>query len=194
MPSSVRAIALAVAFVVVGPVPVWAVTCPPTVDDLAGPVCDAVEDLPVPDVVPDLPEVLPPDPEPAPPAPSPDEPAPEPSAPAPTSDPSPPPASPASPAPVPSPTEEPVREAVVPAPAGPTEPPQAPTPPDDVGEAVSRTLRATVEAPTFPLTLVVLAVGFLLVQHLIDRRDPKLAEAPVAPDPELAFHRWPSDD
>jgi hypothetical protein len=33
----------------------------------------------------------------------------------------------------------------------------------------------------FPILLIILVIGFVLVQDRIDRRDPKLALAPVAP-------------
>lgn len=34
----------------------------------------------------------------------------------------------------------------------------------------------------FPIVLIILVIGFVLVQDRVDRRDPKLALAPVAAD------------
>jgi len=34
----------------------------------------------------------------------------------------------------------------------------------------------------FPLALALVVVAFLMVQNRLDRRDPKLASAPIAPD------------
>jgi hypothetical protein len=39
----------------------------------------------------------------------------------------------------------------------------------------------------FPLSLILLIAGFLSVQGRIDKSDPKLALAPVYPDPDLEF-------
>ncbi len=52
-----------------------------------------------------------------------------------------------------------------------------------VGEALSGLGRK----PTIPLLLLIVVVGFLLLQNQIDRRDPKLAFAPVGAEPELDF-------
>jgi hypothetical protein len=49
---------------------------------------------------------------------------------------------------------------------------------------------AIVEHPdksVFPMSLIFLVLGFLLVQSRIDRSDPKLALAPVHADPDLEF-------
>jgi hypothetical protein len=43
------------------------------------------------------------------------------------------------------------------------------------------------EQPAFPLSLVSTVFGFLVLQNRVDRRDPKLAMAPVYPDPHLYF-------
>ncbi|MCW2672690.1 MAG: putative internalin [Frankiales bacterium] len=54
-------------------------------------------------------------------------------------------------------------------------------------EQLGRTLQQVARKPALPLVLVVVVVGFLLVQNRIDRRDPKLASAPVGAEPELDF-------
>ena len=41
--------------------------------------------------------------------------------------------------------------------------------------------------PGFPISLLLVVVMFLVAQNRIDRRDPKLAMAPVYPDPHLDF-------
>lgn len=43
------------------------------------------------------------------------------------------------------------------------------------------------EGAAFPLLLVILVVLFLIIQNRIDRRDPKLAQAPVHAGEELEF-------
>jgi len=43
------------------------------------------------------------------------------------------------------------------------------------------------ERAIFPLALLVIAGLFLLIQDRIDRRDPKLARAPLRADPDLPF-------
>jgi hypothetical protein len=43
------------------------------------------------------------------------------------------------------------------------------------------------QGSAFPFLLVLLVILFLLVQHEIDRRDPKLALAPVHPDRDRGF-------
>jgi hypothetical protein len=53
----------------------------------------------------------------------------------------------------------------------------------NVGLVVSSLIRQ----PVFPLVLVLLMFVFLVAQNRIDRRDPKLALAPVHPDPNLDF-------
>ena len=52
---------------------------------------------------------------------------------------------------------------------------------------LAQTTRAVAEASAFPLLLLLLVLVFLIVQDRIDRRDPKLALAPVYPDPDLPF-------
>ena len=50
--------------------------------------------------------------------------------------------------------------------------------------AVAAILQAAVQRTTVPLLLVLLVLGFVAVQNQIDRRDPKLASAPVRAEPE----------
>jgi hypothetical protein len=57
----------------------------------------------------------------------------------------------------------------------------------EVPDAIGQTLRQVAQKPTIPLLLLVVVVGFLLLQNRIDRRDPKLASAPVGAEPELDF-------
>jgi hypothetical protein len=54
-------------------------------------------------------------------------------------------------------------------------------------QAIRDSIAGTLERPTVPLLLLVVVVGFLLLQNQIDRRDPKLASAPVGAEPELDF-------
>lgn len=92
------------------------------------------------------------------------------------------------PAPAPTPA------AVVPAPPGDhtalVQPPAAAlaplTGPPRFG-TLAQVGRAVAEAPAFPLLLVVLVGLFLLVQHGIDRGDPKLALAPLEAEDALEF-------
>ena len=51
----------------------------------------------------------------------------------------------------------------------------------------ARCWRDSITQPALPLTLLVLVFAFLLVQDRIDRRDPKLAAAPLEPEPDLEF-------
>ena len=44
----------------------------------------------------------------------------------------------------------------------------------------------TVKTFAFPLLLAILVIAFLLVQHWIDKKDPKLAMAPVHSNHDLA--------
>lgn len=59
--------------------------------------------------------------------------------------------------------------------------------PGALDTAIRRTLTETVRTPTIPVALVLLVVGFLLLQNRIDRRDPKLAAAPVEAEPDVEF-------
>jgi hypothetical protein len=55
-----------------------------------------------------------------------------------------------------------------------------------LGEIASAA-KAAARTATFPLALLGLLFAFLLAQDKIDRRDPKLALAPVHKDPDLPF-------
>ena len=57
--------------------------------------------------------------------------------------------------------------------------------PDLLGRAAVRSL----DRPQVPVIIVVLIVAFLLIQNRIDRRDPKLAQAPLGAEPTLGFGR-----
>ncbi|MDT7544930.1 MAG: large repetitive protein, partial [Actinomycetota bacterium] len=57
----------------------------------------------------------------------------------------------------------------------------------DVPKAIKNVLGQTITKPQLPLALFVIVLLFLLVQNQIDRRDPKLAAAPVTAEPELTF-------
>ncbi|MDQ1698211.1 MAG: hypothetical protein QOG34_74, partial [Frankiaceae bacterium] len=65
----------------------------------------------------------------------------------------------------------------------------------DVSSAVRSVVNAVSKAgggTGFPLLLLVIVTGFLIVQSRIDRRDPKLALASVAADDTLQFRPPPS--
>jgi len=53
--------------------------------------------------------------------------------------------------------------------------------------AAGRLVKPVLERSAFPLLLLVLVALFLLVQDHIDRRDPKLALAPLRAEPDLPF-------
>ncbi|WP_432524584.1 diguanylate cyclase [Kineococcus sp. SYSU DK006] len=53
--------------------------------------------------------------------------------------------------------------------------------------AMARTVRGVARHGEFPLLLLLVVVLFLALQDHLDRRDPKLALAPLHPDPPLAF-------
>jgi hypothetical protein len=57
----------------------------------------------------------------------------------------------------------------------------------DVPEVIRDLAIGTIKKPTLPLALLAIVVLFLLAQNRIDRRDPKLANAPVEAEPELDF-------
>jgi hypothetical protein len=57
----------------------------------------------------------------------------------------------------------------------------------DVPKAIKNVLGQTITKPQLPLALFIIVLLFLLVQNRIDRRDPKLAAAPVNAEPELTF-------
>ena len=74
-------------------------------------------------------------------------------------------------------------------------PPAAAAVPRGVAQVVSRVVSAvssSADKGTFPLLLVLLVVGFLIVQNRIDRREPKLALAAVSADGNLEFGPYPS--
>jgi len=54
-------------------------------------------------------------------------------------------------------------------------------------DAVAKLIAPVAERAIFPLALLVIAGLFLLIQDRIDRRDPKLARAPLRADPDLPF-------
>ena len=60
-------------------------------------------------------------------------------------------------------------------------------PAGDVPEVLRDVVTGTISRPTLPLALLAIVVLFLLAQNRIDRRDPKLASAPVEAEPELDF-------
>jgi hypothetical protein len=57
----------------------------------------------------------------------------------------------------------------------------------DVPTVIGKVAVKSLEKPQFPLALLVVAALFLLVQNRVDRRDPKLATAPVEVEPHLFF-------
>jgi hypothetical protein len=58
---------------------------------------------------------------------------------------------------------------------------------DEVPALIGKAFAGLGQRPTIPLVLLSIVVGFLLLQSRIDRRDPKLAAAPVGAEPELEF-------
>ena len=65
---------------------------------------------------------------------------------------------------------------------------------DGGGGAIDRILgglatvaEGVLSQPGFPVSLILVVILFLMAQNRIDRRDPKLAMAPVYPDPHLDF-------
>ncbi len=58
---------------------------------------------------------------------------------------------------------------------------------DEVVPAVQTLVRASTKNPAFPLSVALVVAVFLLVQHRIDARDPKLADAPLEGPADLAF-------
>jgi hypothetical protein len=67
-----------------------------------------------------------------------------------------------------------------------------PVPPSPQGlrtllEKIAKVAVEVGKRSAFPTGLLMLVLGFLSVQNRIDRRDPKLALAPVYPTPDLAF-------
>jgi len=60
-------------------------------------------------------------------------------------------------------------------------------PGSDVLPAVHNLVQNSVSHPQAPISLALIVLLFLLVQHHIDRRDPKLAEAPRDEPDDLEF-------
>lgn len=114
----------------------------------------------------------------------------------------PPTARPAAPARPPVTGDPPVVKPVQPAPPTATAPPAQPTgrrtplaggslvppaPVSRVPDLLGRAAVRSLDRPQIPLLILVLIVLFLLIQNRIDRRDPKLAQAPLGAEPTLAF-------
>lgn len=59
--------------------------------------------------------------------------------------------------------------------------------PDAPVAAAGRVIDTLTQGVGFPFLLLLLVLLFLLVQHEIDRRDPKLALAPVHAERDLGF-------
>jgi hypothetical protein len=57
----------------------------------------------------------------------------------------------------------------------------------DVPTVIGQVAVKSLEKPQFPLLLLVVVALFLLIQNRIDRKDPKLASAPVESEPMLGF-------
>jgi hypothetical protein len=57
----------------------------------------------------------------------------------------------------------------------------------DVPSVIGQVAVKSLEKPQFPLVLLVVVAAFLLIQNRIDRKDPKLANAPVDAEPLLGF-------
>jgi hypothetical protein len=64
--------------------------------------------------------------------------------------------------------------------------PQLP-PVGEVPTVIGQVAVKSLEKPQFPLLLLVVVALFLLIQNRIDRKDPKLASAPVESEPLLGF-------
>ena len=73
---------------------------------------------------------------------------------------------------------------VVTDPAAATEPPSAA---DRAIEVVATTVTVAAKTGSAPAVLLAGVFGFLAIQDRLDRNDPKLARAPLAPEPELVF-------
>jgi hypothetical protein len=58
--------------------------------------------------------------------------------------------------------------------------------------AIAAVAQAVAKTASFPLALIAAVALFLLVQNMIDRRDPKLALAPVYRHPDLPFGPLPA--
>jgi hypothetical protein len=56
-----------------------------------------------------------------------------------------------------------------------------------IAQVVAGVAEEVAERTAFPAGLALMMVGFFAVQDRIDRRDPKLALAPVHAEPDIAF-------
>jgi hypothetical protein len=56
-----------------------------------------------------------------------------------------------------------------------------------VAEVVGETATVAAKTSSVPAVFVSFVFAFLVIQDRFDRNDPKLAPAPVTPDPELVF-------
>ena len=65
--------------------------------------------------------------------------------------------------------------------------PLVPGVPGAIDRAIRGVIGETISKPTLPLALLFVVLLFLLVQNRIDRRDPKLAAAPVDAEPDMDF-------
>jgi hypothetical protein len=59
--------------------------------------------------------------------------------------------------------------------------------PDSWLDAISALVVPFAQRGAFPLVLLIIAGLFLLIQNRLDRRDPKLAHAPLHAQPDLPF-------
>ncbi len=99
-------------------------------------------------------------------------------------------------APLPDPRLKPTPRSTAPA-AAPKAPEKKPESGNFATRAVSDAVNAITQNPdksVFPLSLLLLVLGFLAIQNRIDRSDPKLALAPTFADPDLEFRPPPGDD
>jgi predicted phage tail protein len=76
------------------------------------------------------------------------------------------------------------------APATPTT--AAPAPVEQIIQTAGKVAGAVSKKAAFPLLLILLMIFFLAIQDQIDRRDPKLADAPVHPTNDLGFDPPPT--
>ena len=129
-----------------------------------------------------------PAPTPLPPAPPAGPPAPAPTPPALSPTPDPRPAARPRPGPAPAPGPAPGPPAVL----GPLSVPTTVPPPAGIVAAAGRVATEAAEGAAFPLILLALVILFLAIQDRIDRRDPKLAHAPVHASDDLVFGPPPS--
>jgi hypothetical protein len=61
-----------------------------------------------------------------------------------------------------------------------------------IADVITKVVAPVVQRTAFPLILLILGGLFLLIQNRIDRRDPKLARAPLHAQPDLPFLPPPS--